>query len=267
MKLGCSTILYGKHSVDDALVGIKKAGFDGIELCAIPGMGFHIDPNMSEAELRELKTKIDNHGLMVESIGGSGNDPYELNDDSNFKKLLRAGTIVGAPYVTNGSGGKAGDVDDMNKAVDNFNELAEYCKTVGTKVSIKPHVGGAVHDTETSLAFMKRVDPVWIGLNVDPSHIWRVPKWEIGAEAIPKLTRYIFTGRTRDTLSHEQGIGPVETQIPGGGAMDLKANMEAFKNVLGLKIVTVEIVGTGDWALEDIQAAVEKTHAGLRPYC
>ena len=267
MKLGCSTILYGIHSVDEALDGIGKAGFDGIELGAIPGMGLHVEPGWSEKQYKELRAKIADHGLMIESIAGSGNDPYDPSPDSNFRKLMRAAPILGTPFITTGSGGKMDNPDDMKRAVEIFGGLAEFGKEVGTKVSIKPHVGAAVYNSTSALEFMPQVDSNWIGLNVDPSHLWRAPKWEAGADAIPKLAEYMFTGRIRDTLSHEMGIGPVETQIPGGGAMDLKACMDAFKQVPGLKIVTVEIVGTAQWELSAIQDAVQRVHDGLRPLC
>ncbi len=267
MKLGCSTILFGKHSVDEALEGIKAAGFDGIELTAIPGMGLFVEPGWSDKQYEELRDKIKDHGLMIESIGASGNDPYDSSEDGNFRSLMRAAAILQTPFLTTGSGGKADDPDDMKKAVENFNDVAEYGKKVGAKVSIKPHVGGAVYSSPSSLEFMRQVDENWIGLNVDPSHLWRSPKWEAGEDAIPKLADYIFTGRIRDTLNHDQPIGPVETQVPGGGAMDLKACVEAFKNVPSLKIITVEIVGTADWELDMIQDVVQKSHDGLRPYC
>jgi len=56
----------------------------------------------------------------------------------------------------------------------------------------------------------------------------------------------------------------VETQVPGGGAMNLKAIMDAFKKVPGLDIVTVEIVGTAQWELSAIQDVVERTYAALK---
>jgi len=267
MKLGCSTILYGLHSVDEALAGIKKAGYDGIELCAIPGMGLHVEPHKSEAEYRALKKKIADHGLVIESIGASGNDPYDASPDGNFRSLMRAVAVLGAPALTTGSGGKSDNADDMKRAADAFNDLAKYGKSLGVKVSIKPHVGGVVHNTPSSLEFMKLVDAKWIGLNVDPSHLWRAPKWEAGEESIPKLAPYMFTARIRDTKGHEQPIGPVENQIPGGGAMDLPALMAAFKKVPRLKMVTLEIVGTAKWELGPIREVVEKCHAALRPLC
>src|SRR5439155_23611628 len=70
------------------------------------------------------------------------------------------------------------------------------------------------------------------------------PEQEIPEESIPQLLPYLFTARIRDTLSREIPIGPVETQIPGGGAMNLPAIMDAFKQKKDLEYLTLEIVGT-----------------------
>ncbi len=41
--LGCSTILYGGFSLEQALEGIAQAGYKAIELCARPGMAPHLE--------------------------------------------------------------------------------------------------------------------------------------------------------------------------------------------------------------------------------
>jgi sugar phosphate isomerase/epimerase len=268
MKLGCSTILYGQHGVDDALAGISQAGYSAIELCAIPGMGLHVEPGRSEAEYTDLKRRITDRELAIDSIGATGNDPYDASPESGFRRLMEAAAILGAPALTTGSGGESGNKEDMLRAADVFNGLAEFGKGLGVKVSVKPHVGGVVHNTPSSLEFMSLVDTDWIGLNVDASHLWRAqPDWEAGEESIPKLAQYILTARIRDTLDHDAPIGPVETQVPGGGAMDLKAVMCAFAEVPGLEYVTLEIVGTAGWDLDQIQERVASSHEVLWPLC
>ena len=47
MQPGCSTILYGGHSLETALDGIRKAGYAAIELCAIPNMADHLSADAS----------------------------------------------------------------------------------------------------------------------------------------------------------------------------------------------------------------------------
>ena len=58
---------------------------------------------------------------------------------------------------------------------------------------------------------------------------------------------------------------PVETRVPGGGAIDPKAIVETYTQVSGLDAATVEIVGTAQWERDRIQSLVEKTHDALRP--
>src|SRR5205807_10319791 len=78
----------------------------------------------------------------------------------------------------------------------------------------------------------------------DASHLWRTPEQETPEETIPSLLPYLFTARIRDTKGRETPIGPVENQIPGGGAMNLPAVIEVFKRKPGLEYITLEIVGT-----------------------
>jgi len=264
MKLGCSTLLYGLWSQDDALAGIAKAGFDVIELTSLENMGFHLWPERTNHAA--LKRKVAEMGLEIESIHNGGS-AYVDKPSGRYKELMDSAAELGVKFVVGGSGGKSGDADDMKRAADVYNMWAEYGKSIGVKISLKPHVGSVVHDVPSSLEFVKLVDTDWIGINIDPSHIWRGEKWEAGEVAIPKIAPYIFTGRIRDTLSHDRPIGPVETQVPGGGAMDLKACMDAYKQVPGLESVTVEIVGTRNWPLEKIQEVVQKCHDELRPLC
>ncbi len=264
MKLGCSTLIYGLWSQDDALAGIKMAGFDALELCSTEGMGFHLWPERTNVPV--LRRKIAEMGLIVESIGAAGNNPFDDNPNSRFRQLMRVGGELGAKAITAGSGGSSGNAEDMKRSAEGFNKLVKDAKENGIRVSIKPHVGAVVHNSDSALEFMQMVDAEWIGLNVDPSHLWRgQPTWEAGEVAIPKLAKYLVTARLRDTKGHQQGIGPVETQVPGGGEMDLQACMDAYKKVPGLEIVTTEIVGTAHWPLDKIQNEVAKpTHDYLR---
>ena len=265
MKLGCSTLLYGLHSQDDALAGIKKAGYDAIELTSLENMGFHLWPERTDHAA--LRRKVAEMGLVIESIHNGGS-AYVATPSGRYKELMDSAAELDVPAVACGSGGKSGDADDMKRAADVLTMWGEYGKSIGVKISIKPHVGSVVHNTPSCLEFIKLVDAKWVGFNVDPSHLWRAePRWEAGEQSIPKLAPYIVTARIRDTLTHDKPIGPVETQVPGGGAMDLKACMDAFKKVPGLEHVTLEIVGTRTWPLDKIQEVVQASHDALRPLC
>jgi sugar phosphate isomerase/epimerase len=264
VELGCSTILYGGHSLDDALAGIEKAGYKAIELCAIRGMADHIPVGQPASFYGDLKKKIADHELAIESIGGTG-DIHGPEGRARFIELLKIGTMIGAPAITTASGGKADDEESFAQVVESVNGLAKEAAAAGVKISIKPHVRAAVYSTKSALKFREQVDRDWIGINVDASHLWRTPEQEMPEESVATLAPHIFTARIRDTLSREIPIGPVETQVPGGGAMNIAAIMAAIQR-LPLKYMTLEIVGTKDWALDDVQRVVEECKAKLDPF-
>lgn len=243
MNLGCSTLLYGALPLDTALDGIARAGYKAIEICAIRGMGDHLPDDLSPAGYREIAARVADRGLAIESIGASTN---LLDGQAAFRfvRLLKAGEALGAPFITTGPGGKMDDEESFAKVVATVGELAKTASDYGVRISLKPHVGNAMYSTRTALRLMQEVDTRWIGLNVDASHLWRTPELETPEENIPKLLPWLFTARIRDTKGREQPIGPVENQVPGGGAMNLPAIVAAFRQKPDLDYLTLEIVGT-----------------------
>jgi sugar phosphate isomerase/epimerase len=243
MQLGCSTLLYGALSLDIALEGIKMAGYKAIELCAIKGMANHVPDDLSAGGYAEIARQVADKGLVIESLGVS-TDILDAACAYRLARLLNAAAVLGAPYITTGPGGKPDDEDSLKKVVSTLSELATTAGQTGVKISIKPHVNTAAYSTRTALRLMREVDTNWIGLNVDSSHLWRTPEHEIPEATIPSLLPYLYTARIRDTLGREVPIGPVDNQIPGGGAMNLPAIVDVFKRKKDLKYLTLEIVGS-----------------------
>lgn len=266
MELGCSTLLYGGFPVEVALEHISRAGYRAIELATIPGMGDHLSQEVYQSPtlLKELSRKIADSGLALESIGASTN---LLNPDARqrFIRLMEVGGVLGAPAITTGSGGVSDDEESFKTVVNLLNELSRVVRETGVKISIKPHVNCAVYSTRTALRLMEHVDPNYIGLNVDASHLWRTPEQENPEETIPSLLPYLCTARIRDTKGREKPIGSVEDQIPGGGAMNLPAIIAAFKKKPDLKYLTLEIVGTKDFPLEKVDDVVRRCYQALAP--
>ena len=262
LQLGCSTILYGGHSLNTALERIAKIGYKAVELCAIPGMAPHISVDVLDSEIVAIRAMLDTNGLAIESIGGSGN----LGDADHFKRLLDVAAKVGAPAVTTGPTGASDNEDDFQKAIEHIRNVGEYAKSVGVKVSIKPHVGSSVYDTKTALRFMKEMDTEAVGLNWDGSHIWRTPDEEDPVASLRQLKPYIATLRIRDTLGRERPIGPVETQIPGGGAMPLAEIAAEMNTIEHVKYVVLEIVGTKEMSVDEVDDVARRSYEGLAPY-
>lgn len=266
MKLGCSTILYGGYSLDEALDGIAKAGYKAIELCARPGMAPHLEIGKSADYYKTVKDKVESHGLVIESIGGTGG--VGLGGD-DFPKLLEAANILDAPFIADGAGGQSDDEESMKKVIDMLNNAAETASEYGVKLSIKPHVGNAIYSADTIFRSMEDLNQEWVGINYDPSHIWRSAPDADAVESLKRVKQYVFTLRIRDNReSRERPIGPVENQIPGKGAMPLDEIAEVMKSIEGVSYATLEIVGTHGgtgYPLEDVQDVVEQAFAYLNP--
>jgi len=277
MKLGCSTILYGGYSLDEALNGIAQAGYAGIELCARAGMAPHVEMGRPDSYYLEIRQKVASRGLFIESIGGTGGISISSDD---FPRVLEAAKLLGAPCIAEGAGGRSPAVEDdrfspefessLKGFVDIVNQAAEHAAAYGIKLTIKPHVGTAVYSRETILRAMEQVDRDWVGINYDPSHIWRssAPNQD-PVLTLKSVKEYVFTLRIRDNReSRERPIGSVDKQIPGNGALDLPAIAAVMKTIDRAPCATLEIVGTHrgtGYALEDVQRVVEQSFAYLQP--
>ena len=265
-SLGCSTILYGGFSLEQALKGIAKAGYKAIELCARPGMAPHLEIGKPASYYEEIKTQVASYGLAIESIAGTGGIGL---DSPEFEGVIEAAEQVGAPVIAEGTGGKSDDEDSFKQVVELVNVTAARTSQTGIKLSLKPHVNNAVYSTETALRFMREVDRDWVGLNFDGSHIWRTAAAEDPVESLRRLKECVATLRIRDNReSREQPIGPAETQIPGNGSIDLPALAGVMNTVDHVRYVTLEIVGTHggtDTPLAEVQQVVEKSIAYLKP--
>ncbi len=264
--LGCSTILYGGFNLEQALEGIAKAGYKAIELCARPGMAPHLEIRKPASYYEGIKSKVASHGLAIESIAGTGGIGL---DSPEFDAVIETAQQVGAPSIAEGAGGQANDEESFKQVVELVNATAARTAQAGIKLSLKPHVNNVVYSTKTALRFMQEVDREWVGLNFDASHIWRTAAAEDPVESLRQLKDYIATLRIRDNReSREVPIGPVETQIPGKGGIDLPALAAVMNTIDYVPYVTLEIVGTHggtNTPLAEVQRVVEESITYLKP--
>lgn len=259
MQLGCSTILYGGQDLALALDRISDIGYKAVEVCAIKNMAPHLELGQDAAYYEGVKSAVADRGLEIDSVGGSGN----LGDRDRFLQLLDATAAIGAPFVTTGPGGTSDDEASYKAVVENINGLAEEAASRGVKLSIKPHVKNAVYNTETAYRFMQEVDREWVGLNYDATHIWRTPQEEIPEETMDKLLEYMISVRIRDVKTRELNICPVPQQVAGEGDLNLPAIVAKLKTAPNVKYAVLEIVGTKEMPVDEIDDVVRRSHEGF----
>jgi sugar phosphate isomerase/epimerase len=249
VELGCSTILYGGHPLDAALERIAAAGYRAVELCAIDGMAPHLTTELDPAEVRR---RVDAAGLAIESVGASGN---------LSRQTVEMAGRLGAPAITAGTGGASDDEASFAETVARINELARVAADLGVILSLKPHVRQAVYNTPTALRFMAEVDPRAVGLNVDASHLIRAGEDPVAALA--RLAPHVATARIRDATRGVEGPGPVDRQIPGNGDLDMAALAGAIADLPRPTHAVLEIVGTKDMPLDEVDRVVRTSQQRL----
>ena len=94
---------YHGYSIEEAIAGIRAAGFHYIELTATKGWTEHVFPDQSFQRLLEVKDELDEAGLIPFAMSGHTNlmDTARIPD---FVKNIRLAHFFGARYIVSSIG-------------------------------------------------------------------------------------------------------------------------------------------------------------------
>jgi len=234
VKLGCNTVLFNKLGLFEALQHLSWAGYDGAELAFLGNMAKHVELRTDQSYIDEVKSMAQGHGLELFAIEAGGTK-------DEIVKLFEVASKLGIPVVAIGSGGKSGDLQQTEQAFTYIRDLAELAESWKITLAVKPHVGASVYNTETALQLLHKVDSPSIGINYDPSHLYRAG--DDVTDAAFKLGRRIVHSHFRDCPHRAEGPGLPEEQIPGRGKIDMMATLRAMKEVGYDKVLDLEVIG------------------------
>jgi sugar phosphate isomerase/epimerase len=240
MKLGCNSVLFNQLDPYGALQHVSWAGYDGVELPFLGGMAQHIEPNTDQSYIDAVRSLARRHGLELFAIEAGGTS-------AEMAKLCEVASKLGIPVIAVGSGGKSGDPAQTEQVYRNIGELAELAESWRLTLAVKPHVGASVYNTETALQLLDKVDSPSIGINFDPSHLYRAG--DDVPEAALKLGDRIVHSHFRDCPHRAQSPGLPEQQIPGRGKIDLPATLRALREVGYDKVLDLEVIGAFTYPL------------------
>ena len=238
MKLGCNTVLFGAVGLETALDQIAFAGYEYVELAAIAGMCEHLSLDSDPSQVKGL---IADHGLTATAIEAATTDPDRLR---GIFELARALEI---PIVNIGSGGKSADEESTRASIGHIRGLARIAGDHGVRLAVKPHVGQAIYNGDTAMRLMDEVSEPALGLNFDPSHLFRAD--EDPAEIARRWGPRILTSHFRDCAGRERQVGPPPTQIPGRGIVDIPGTLAALRSVGYDGPLNLEVIGARDYTL------------------
>lgn len=241
MQLGCNTVLFASTDLASALTHVAWAGYRYVELAAIKGMCEHVAPDLDSARRREVRQLVSDRGLEATAMEAATTDRERL------ERLFALAADLGIGIVNIGSGGTTGDEESTKQAIAHIGELARLAGQAGVRLAVKPHVGQAIYNGATALRLMEEVREPALGLNFDPSHLFRAN--EEPQEIARRWGARIITSHFRDCASREQKVGPPETQIPGRGIVDIPATLHALDEIGYAGPLNLEVIGAGAYEL------------------
>ncbi|HET7560745.1 MAG TPA: sugar phosphate isomerase/epimerase [Limnochordia bacterium] len=259
-SIGMNTVVFGSSDLEAALQQVQWAGFECVELACLPGMAAHVDPGMSPEARKEARAAIEASGLRVVAMEAATNI---LDQDRRawFIQALELARDLGVPTVSTGTGGQMTDVD-YERSVAAARELAEAGRRTGVRVAIKAHVNQAVHNAKTARSLADAVGSEWLGVNYDPTHLFR--EGDDVLAALDVLKGAIAHVHFRDVAGGGKQIGPPETQAPGCGVLDLGAIWRKLHAIGYDRAVDLEIIGAHGYEPERASALAGQARGFFR---
>jgi len=241
MKLGCNTVLFNQLDLYGALQHLAWAGYDGAELAFLPGMAQHVELNTDQAYVDEVLSTARKHRLELFAIEAAAGGENEDERVKQMVSLFELAEKLGIPVIAVGSGGKSGDPETTKQTFRYIRRLGEEAESWRVTLAVKPHVGAAVYNTETALQLMDAVDSPAVGLNFDPSHLYRAGDDLV--EAALKMGGRIAHSHFRDCPHRERSPGLPEQQVPGRGKVDIMGTLRALKRAGYDRVLDLEVIG------------------------
>lgn len=161
---------YHGYSIEEAIEGIRMAGFHYIELTATKGWTEHVFPTMSFSRLWNVKKRLKVAGLVPIALSGHCNlmDTGRLSD---FEDNIRLAGFFGCEYIVSSIGEahlKDNAVVSNNEVTENIRSLFPYLEENRLKLVLEVH--GEHGSGEILKTITDQVDSKLVAINYDTAN-------------------------------------------------------------------------------------------------
>jgi sugar phosphate isomerase/epimerase len=167
--LGVSTNCYHGYSLEEALAGIARSGFRGVEIGAVVGWNEHLTPGAAEADLESFRAALTRHGLQLISMSGHS-DLTTPEGVAQYKRALDSASALGITIVNTGIGGHEGGGEDVEAFLKNIPEVADYAAQRGLVVALETH-GSGLSTGREGVELVRRIDRPNVRINYDTANV------------------------------------------------------------------------------------------------
>ena len=249
MKFGCSTALFNQLDLYGALQHIAWAGYDGAELSFTSDETRHLELNVKQTYVNEVKSITDKHKIELFAIH-TGGKLYGQENIKSMTKLFDVSQKLNIPIVTLASRGKFADKEATKEEFKYFKKLSQEAASRHITLAVKPHVGASVCNTATMLQMLDEIDSPALGINLDTMQIYK--GGEDVSETVHQLGKKIVHVHFReypdspDRLHYEVRA---EEEIPGRGNVDFPKIISSLKKVGYDKVIIFDVSGAMTYPL------------------
>lgn len=247
-EVGSVPFLFGTYgmrslSTAEALKAVSRIGYDGVELCLMPG--WSTDPAaMSTSDRRELVQMLRDLRLSVPVIqeslpmvGTPEKRSYNLDRLKRCADLAHAIGGANPPLLDTVLGLKTSAWEEVKgRMAHELREWARVAEGARMTIAIKPHAAQAVHNAERALWLLKEVGSPRIRLVYDHSHFF------IEGYGLEESLRQLFPYVAFIAMKDSAGT-PEKHQylLPGDGKTDYLQYFRLLKNLGYRGAVSVEV--------------------------
>ena len=256
---------YHGFTIEEAIEGIRRAGFRYIELTATKGWTEHVFPDQSFERLLEVKDRLDEAGLIPFAMSGHCNlmDTERIGD---FVKNIRLAAFFGCTYIVSSIGEahlKDRAVADNETVARHVAALVPELERYGLTLVLETH--GHEHGTGRVLRDIVRlVGSERVKINYDTANVifyGRVDPCEDLAACVDEVG-YVH-------LKDKAGADDAwDFPAPGKGRVDFPTIFKTLEQAGNDSPLSVEIEFTaaGPESLEQVDRAVQDSADYLRAH-
>lgn len=259
-ELAGHTNSYHTYSLEQALEGIARAGFRSVELTGVTGWTEHVPTGASDAQIAEVRAKLDQHGLRP--VAFSGHSDLTTEDGlAAGQKGLETCHKLGLDLFITAIGGHYKEGEDKAEFMRHIRTLADDARTLGITVALEVH-GEIMATGKASAELIREIDEENVRITYDTANCEFYGGVK-AAEDIESVLPYLRHVHVKDKAGAQD-----EWNFPavGEGNVDFARVLEVLRNGGYDGSLSVEIEFQGEpWPpVEEVHRSMKSAYDELR---
>lgn len=256
-ELAGHTNTYHTYGFEDALRGIANAGYQYVELSAVPGWTEHVDLSTDPAEVRRL---LDGYGLEAVSLSGHS-DLTTREGLEHGVKAVRWAADYGIPIMNTAVGGHQSADENEAAFLGNIGQLGDAAESAGVIVALEIH-GDIMASSDVTIPLLEKIGRDSVKVNYDTANV-EYYSGEKAVDDLPKITPYLAHVHLKDTAG---GKGVWNFGAIGSGSVDFGCVLEILREAGYTGPYSVELEFQGEpWPpLEEVNESMRRSREHLQ---